>query len=1154
MTSPTRSLVAIVLVSWWVNQFTGVPAVAAERTWIGGNVDWIDNSGNANWAPVADEPDTEDEAIFNTPNTLSLGSNNSIQALTMSGGVSLSTANNDLTVNGAIRVEGSSELTIGGAASVVTADSVAINNGEIIMSGGTLNVVDETGNGLLHIFGDFSGHGTVNMQDLLPGVESLIINRGVISASSPPNIVIGSPPPVGTLTINISDATDGRIDLDGPFNFGRVNVFRNQTLDINGTLDDAFGGAIHLFHNATLDISTAWELSGFGGTITVDNGFAPGIPPITPDVPADTSFISGGTLTQTGGAIAVVDNDGTLQFNAPFTMNGGSLINNGRVVFSADATIGASANVTMPTTSSSITVNAGVTVNFDQANFNPDGDGAATNVITVNSGGVLDLDLGAGADKGFGGAIVLNGGELDVTTADDNWSIDRTVNVGADSGTSQINGEEVTIAGATITVGANATLEINADAVWEANGNLVTNAGATTRLDGTTTFNGNGNFTGNGTLLTRGDTTFEAATTINMPAGTVDLDGGDVIANFVAVVDPVTINAGTMANFGDAVLGSDELLINNDAGGSLTVNLTDPNAEWTLSGELVIGGDDINGPPGTSINGSDFNMAGTTVILVGESAWTARADISGVVTLPGFSELHLHGGDLTDAGVNRLEGGTIEGGNLRALTDEGLFGFGTISASIYFENNTELRADNGILNVNGHFFDLGVFGTADTDGIVNRPDAWNTAFHVDFVNMRGGEIRGGTITNDNANGITGFGLISAQVINNTRLVGEGGGTLVVETAGNDNDWDGTTNTGQIWASLGDVELRDNANFPFTGTVRADAGRTVFANGFELQFQPGSRLELTQGTYRTFADSDLDFGEFGGTVIVHPGGPSTLRMFGRAWFRSSSTTTLHADLVLDTARTFIDEGAEFGGSGALINVPRSILTIQDAVDLGVSIVNDGIVRFGSSFFTALTAQVSAVHFEQTEQGILQIELQGTGPDEFDRLDLTGAATLDGGLGISTLDGYVPTLGDTFNILSAADGVVGTFVTIEQPSAMPSGLVFDVIYGPTLVRLVVMPELIGDYNMNGVVDAADYAQWRDMLGAAVSPFSGADGDGDGIVDAGDYDVWRAHFGQSAGSSSSLSANASQSTFVPEPPTMFVCLIALVARILPRRARIQ
>ena len=39
------------------------------------------------------------------------------------------------------------------------------------------------------------------------------------------------------------------------------------------------------------------------------------------------------------------------------------------------------------------------------------------------------------------------------------------------------------------------------------------------------------------------------------------------------------------------------------------------------------------------------------------------------------------------------------------------------------------------------------------------------------------------------------------------------------------------------------------------------------------------------------------------------------------------------------------------------------------------------------------------------------------------------------------------------------------------------------------------ILGDYNLNGTVDAADYVVWRKTLGTSVAPpFSGADGDGD------------------------------------------------------------
>ncbi|HEY3394717.1 MAG TPA: choice-of-anchor Q domain-containing protein [Lacipirellulaceae bacterium] len=59
---------------------------------------------------------------------------------------------------------------------------------------------------------------------------------------------------------------------------------------------------------------------------------------------------------------------------------------------------------------------------------------------------------------------------------------------------------------------------------------------------------------------------------------------------------------------------------------------------------------------------------------------------------------------------------------------------------------------------------------------------------------------------------------------------------------------------------------------------------------------------------------------------------------------------------------------------------------------------------------------------------------------------------------------------------------------------------------------LPALLGDYNTNGVVDAADYVIWRKTLGSIVPTYTCADGDGDGAVDQDDCAIWRAHFGQS------------------------------------------
>ncbi len=83
--------------------------------------------------------------------------------------------------------------------------------------------------------------------------------------------------------------------------------------------------------------------------------------------------------------------------------------------------------------------------------------------------------------------------------------------------------------------------------------------------------------------------------------------------------------------------------------------------------------------------------------------------------------------------------------------------------------------------------------------------------------------------------------------------------------------------------------------------------------------------------------------------------------------------------------------------------------------------------------------------------------------------------------------------------------------------------------------------GDYNGDGVVDAADYVAWRDTLTQTVSPAgSGADGNGSGTIDAGDYSFWRGRFGNSAGAEPGA-AN------VPEPDTMLLFLAFTGLRVL-------
>jgi hypothetical protein len=89
-------------------------------------------------------------------------------------------------------------------------------------------------------------------------------------------------------------------------------------------------------------------------------------------------------------------------------------------------------------------------------------------------------------------------------------------------------------------------------------------------------------------------------------------------------------------------------------------------------------------------------------------------------------------------------------------------------------------------------------------------------------------------------------------------------------------------------------------------------------------------------------------------------------------------------------------------------------------------------------------------------------------------------------------------------------------------------------------LIVSEIAGDYNGDGLVNGLDYFEWRDTFGQTGLPGAGADGNGDGVVDAADYTMMRDHLGASAvGQFGLTSASATNPT--PEPSTLILFTIA-------------
>jgi hypothetical protein len=118
--------------------------------------------------------------------------------------------------------------------------------------------------------------------------------------------------------------------------------------------------------------------------------------------------------------------------------------------------------------------------------------------------------------------------------------------------------------------------------------------------------------------------------------------------------------------------------------------------------------------------------------------------------------------------------------------------------------------------------------------------------------------------------------------------------------------------------------------------------------------------------------------------------------------------------------------------------------------------------------------------------------------------TTATETSGILDISTLVGYKP--GSI--LLTSNQGTNSSLSVLINPSAA----------------------LLGDFNGNGIVDAADYVVWRKGLGATYTQS--------------DYNIWRSQFGQTPGSASGAGDGffGLGSAPVPEPSSAAICFLAL------------
>jgi hypothetical protein len=178
-----------------------------------------------------------------------------------------------------------------------------------------------------------------------------------------------------------------------------------------------------------------------------------------------------------------------------------------------------------------------------------------------------------------------------------------------------------------------------------------------------------------------------------------------------------------------------------------------------------------------------------------------------------------------------------------------------------------------------------------------------------------------------------------------------------------------------------------------------------------------------------------------------------------------------------------------------------------------------------------------NFQQNAAGTLNIDLGGLAVGQYDRLAVIGGlngAILDGTLDVSYVNNFLPSVGNTFDVLTAAGGINNAGVISLHPSDSPFyslAVVSGTILRLTLTTALPPPTDDGDFNGDGKVDAADYVVWRKSDGTPAG-----------------YNEWRTNFGRTGGSGSSVAEAAA----VPEPMSAALVIVAAAIGLVRLRRR--
>jgi hypothetical protein len=349
----------------------------------------------------------------------------------------------------------------------------------------------------------------------------------------------------------------------------------------------------------------------------------------------------------------------------------------------------------------------------------------------------------------------------------------------------------------------------------------------------------------------------------------------------------------------------------------------------------------------------------------------------------------------------------------------------------------------------------------------------------------------------------------------------------------------TLHGGTLQAANG-VVLGAGDNLVGTGAadcrIAAGLGSTIAASG-DLELGDSSALN-------GFASSgNLAIGAH--TVTIHDANQGVL----------GSLTTLNGGQLAAPNGILLRQGDNISGNGLIsADLTSGGYVFGDPAGLELSGYVNGPGQFdGSVTFTGTydpgSSPTIAYHEDSTfgDSSTLLIELGGlVSGSQHDKI-VADSLSLDGTLLVSLINGFVPQLGDSFDILDFNAIASGTSATVSLPELTGRNS-WDASSLYTDGLIVVVAMLDGDTDNDRDVDTDDYNAFVAVFGDTGDRWT--DFNSDGLVDLTDFVMLRENFGTDIFGVSAMEAKLS----TPEPGTLILLLTCGSALVKLRRKPID